>query len=71
MMPVGRTLITLGIFLVALGGLVMLAGRLGMPRLPGDITIQRGSFTLYFPIVTSLLLSVLLTVILNLLLARR
>jgi hypothetical protein len=65
----GRFLIILGIILVFLG--VMLAytnvfSYLKPGRLPGDITFRRGNLTFYFPIVTSLLLSLLLTVILYL-----
>jgi hypothetical protein len=61
-----RGLIFLGIALIAIGGLLLIGGRLPLRlgRLPGDIAIQgrRGSF--YFPIVTSLLLSAVLTLVL-------
>jgi hypothetical protein len=49
-----------------MGLVVTFAGRLHLPRLPGDIYIQRGNFVFYFPLATGLLLSVLLTVLLNL-----
>jgi hypothetical protein len=71
---------SLGKALILVGGLVVLAGllMLGLGRLmgggrvvPGDIVIQRPGFTLVFPIVTSLVLSALLTVILWLLFAWR
>jgi hypothetical protein len=62
----GKWLLIGGLVLVAVGGLLLLGGRLPfrLGRLPGDIAIEgrRGSF--YFPIVTSLLLSVVLTLIL-------
>lgn len=61
-----RGLIFLGIALIAIGGLLLIGGRLPLRlgRLPGDIAIQgrRGSF--YFPIVTSLVLSAVLTLVL-------
>jgi hypothetical protein len=57
--------------LQSLGGLLWLAGRLGLGRLPGDVVIRRGSFTLAFPLVTSLLVSLVATVLLNLWLRRR
>lgn len=61
-MGLGRTLIVIGLLLVALGVLVTLAGRFtSLGRLPGDIVYRRGNFTFYFPLVTSLLLSLLLT----------
>jgi hypothetical protein len=65
----GRTLILIGFLLVAFGAIVLLLGRVpGLGRLPGDIVVERGRFRLYAPIATSLLVSVLLTLVLNLLL---
>ena len=66
---VGRTLILLGALLIVIGGVLALLGR--VPRLPGDIYVQRKGFTLYVPLVTSLLLSVVLTLLVNLFFARR
>ena len=64
----GRLLIFLGLALAAVGLLLVLVGRVpGIGRLPGDILIQRGNFTFYFPLATSLLISLLLTLILSLL----
>ncbi len=57
----GRLLVVIGVVLVALGLLIMWGVPLG--RLPGDIVIRRGSFTLSFPLVTSIALSVLLTLL--------
>lgn len=60
----------LGRLLILAGGLMLLAGlaltafgRLGLGKLPGDIVYRRGNFTFYFPIVTSIVLSVLLSLI--------
>jgi hypothetical protein len=66
----GRILVVIGVVLVVLGGLAMLGIRLPFGRLPGDIAIEgeRGGF--YFPIVTMLLISVILTVIVNLFIRR-
>jgi hypothetical protein len=66
---IGRLLIGLGILLVIVGGAIVLLGTL--PRLPGDIYIQRKGFTLYVPILGSVLVSLILTLLLNLLFARR
>lgn len=71
MPEVGRTLIALGILLVVAGGIVLLLGRTGVPfglgRLPGDVLIKRDGFTLYLPITTSIVVSVVLSAILWLL----
>lgn len=62
----GRLLIVLGVFLLIAGGLILLLSRLGVSRMPGDIVIQRPNLVVYIPIVSALLLSLLLTLILNL-----
>jgi hypothetical protein len=63
----GRALVGLGLGLVLLGLLLLGAGKVpGLGRLPGDIAFTRGSFTVYFPIVTCLLASLLLTLVFRL-----
>ena len=63
----GRMLVFLGLMLVAVGLVFVLLERLpGIPRLPGDILIRRGNFTFYFPLATSLLISLLLTLLFSL-----
>ncbi|NEX94434.1 DUF2905 domain-containing protein [Caulobacter sp. 17J65-9] len=62
-----RLLIAIGLALVAAGLLWPWLSRLGLGRLPGDIVIRREGFTLYVPLVTSLLVSLALTVLLWLL----
>jgi hypothetical protein len=61
----GRTLIVAGLVLVAVGLLVMLLGRLGLPlgKLPGDFTYKSKSVTVFAPLGTCLLLSVVLTLV--------
>jgi hypothetical protein len=61
----GRLLIIGGLVIAAVGLLLLLFNRLGLGRLPGDIFIQRENVTFYFPLVTMLIISILLTVILN------
>ncbi len=64
---IGKTLLIAGAVLVVLGLLLWLGGRLPfLGRLPGDILVQRGRTTFYFPVVTFLLLSLVLTLVLNL-----
>jgi len=61
---IGKFLIILGIIIIALGGLLLLSGKIPwVGRLPGDIIIHRKNFTFYFPLATSILLSLLLTLI--------
>ena len=69
MIVVARFLIVLGLALTVVGGLLYLVARLGIPlgRLPGDIRIERQNISCIFALGTSLLLSVVLTVLLNLL----
>ncbi|HKX09944.1 MAG TPA: DUF2905 domain-containing protein [Stellaceae bacterium] len=59
-----RFLIILGLVLVAAGLLWPLVERLNLGRLPGDFVIGRGSFRLYLPLATSLLISVVLSLVL-------
>jgi membrane protein implicated in regulation of membrane protease activity len=61
---IGKTLVVLGL-LIALAGLVLVfVGRVPwIGRLPGDIHIQRGNWSFYFPIATSIVLSLLLTLL--------
>ncbi len=61
---ISRFLVTIGLVLVALGLLWPLLSKLGLGRLPGDIVIGRGNFRFYFPIATSLLVSLVLSLIL-------
>jgi len=66
-----KNLIIFGILLVALGGLLLLLGKIpGWGGLPGDIYIRKKNFSFYFPLTTCLLLSILLTLILNIWLRR-
>lgn len=64
---IGRLLVGIGLLIVVIGGLLLVAGRIPfLGRLPGDIRIQRGNFTCFIPIATSILLSLLLTLAINL-----
>jgi multisubunit Na+/H+ antiporter MnhG subunit len=67
---IGKMILTLGLILVLVGGSLVLLGKLGLGRLPGDILMQRGNTTFYFPVATSIIVSLVLTLILNLILRR-
>jgi hypothetical protein len=57
----GRLLIGLGVLLVVTGLLINVGVPIG--RLPGDFTVRRGNFSFYFPLATSIIVSILLTLI--------
>lgn len=64
---IGKWLIVAGLGLAAVGGLVWLVGRTGLPfgRLPGDIRVEREGLSCYFPLASMILVSILLTIGLN------
>jgi hypothetical protein len=66
----GKLLLLVGVVLAVTGATVLIASKLGMGRLPGDILIRRDNFTFYMPLGLMLLLSLVLTLVLNLV-ARR
>jgi hypothetical protein len=61
----GRTLIYVGLAIVLLGALWLAAEKLGFGRMPGDIVVRKKNFTLYVPIVSSLVISLVLTLLFN------
>jgi hypothetical protein len=65
MNDLGKMLLGIGLFLVLIGGLVLLAGRLGLPlgRLPGDFSYRGKNVSVFFPLGTSILISVVLSVL--------
>lgn len=67
----GRILIIVGIVSVVAGGLFILLGKAGINSLPGDMKFGKGNVRFYFPIGTSIVLSIVLTVLLNLFLRNR
>jgi hypothetical protein len=67
MEDVGRSLILIGVLIVVVGLVVLLAGRVPfLGNLPGDVRIQTGGISCFIPIATSILLSIILTVLINL-----
>ena len=60
----GRVLIVLGGVLLVAGIALLAVGRLGIGRLPGDLVYKRGNFALYVPLMTSILLSIILSLLL-------
>lgn len=63
----GRLLIVLGLAAVAVGVIMLFLPRIPwLARLPGDIMVQRERFTFYFPLATSIIVSIVLTLLLNL-----
>lgn len=64
---VGRALLILGAVIVVVGLGVLLLAKVGFAGLPGDISIRRPGFIFHFPVVTMILVSVVLTIVLNVL----
>ncbi len=63
----GKMLILFGVVLALLGGLLLLAGKIPfLGRLPGDIVIRREHWSFYFPLTTSIVISILLTLLFSL-----
>ena len=67
---VGKLLIGGAVALLVLGGALFLLGRIGVDRLPGDLVFRRGNFTFYFPVGLMILLSVVGTIVLNIVFRR-
>ena len=65
MLSLGKAIIVVGAVLIAVGLLLVLLGRTGLPigRLPGDIMYRRRNFAFYFPLTTSILLSIVLSLV--------
>jgi uncharacterized protein HemY len=71
MTELGKILLVFGLLMVILGVVLLAAGTLSgkvpwLGRLPGDIYIRRDNFTLYFPLATGIIISIILTVIFSL-----
>lgn len=67
-----RSLVFVGLFLVLFGGAMLLAHRIPwLGRLPGDIRFSRGPVTVFLPLATCVIVSILLTLVLNLLFRQR
>jgi hypothetical protein len=67
---IGKLLLAGAVALLVLGGLFLLLGRFGVERLPGDLVFRRGNLTVYLPIGLMILLSVVGTIVLNLVFRR-
>jgi hypothetical protein len=62
---IGKTLLVIGGVIALTGILFLLLGRVGLGRLPGDILIKRENLTIFFPITTMIVISILLTLFFN------
>lgn len=63
---IGKVIITLGVTFIIIGIIITYGNKLGLGRLPGDIFVKKGNITFYFPILTCVIISILLTLIGNL-----
>ena len=72
MANVGKMLLVLGVVIAFIGGLLYLAGdRVPLGRLPGDFSWKRKGVSIYFPLATSILISIVLTILANLFFRKR
>jgi len=64
MHEIGKLLLVFGLFMVIVGLLLLFSAKIPMiGRLPGDFVIKKGNFTFYFPLATSIIISVILTIL--------
>ena len=63
---VGKVLLVVAAVVAALGGLLLVAGALGLGRLPGDLSLGKGNVGVYAPIVSCIVLSIVATIVVNL-----
>jgi hypothetical protein len=68
---VGKVLLGIGVLALIVGGIFLLLGKAGIGSMPGDMRWGRGNVRVYFPLGTSIVISIILTVLLNLFLRRR
>ena len=61
----GRALIGFAAVLIVVGGLLIVLGKIGFLKLPGDILLRRGNTSVFWPIATSIIVSITLTVLIN------
>ncbi len=71
MRELGKILLGFGLLMVMLGGVLLVAGNLSekvpwLGRLPGDLYLRRGNWSLYFPLATSILISLILAIVFSL-----
>jgi hypothetical protein len=62
----GKSLLVLGAVIAGIGAILLIAAKFGVPRMPGDVVVQRKNFTFYAPLGWMILISLALTLILNL-----
>jgi len=67
---IGKLLVGVAVVLLVIGGVFLLLSRFGLDRLPGDLVFRRGNLTVYAPIGLMILVSVVLTIVLNVFLRR-
>ena len=67
----GKLLVVVGLVIALVGGVILVASRLGLGQFPGDVTVSSGGFSLFFPIVTWIVTSIVLTIVLNIVLRLR
>ncbi|MTI66056.1 MAG: DUF2905 domain-containing protein [Firmicutes bacterium] len=65
MHTIGKFLIFIGLFIVFIGVIILVGQKVGLGKIPGDIFIKKGNFTFFFPLMSCIILSIVLSIILN------
>lgn len=65
MASMGKTIFIIGIIMTLLGLVIILGSKLGFGKLPGDLFFKRNNVTIYFPLATSVIISIMLSIVLN------
>lgn len=66
MEQLGKIIIAIGLLLIIIGLVVSFGGRIGLGKLPGDIYIDKGNFKFFFPITSSIVISIILSILFRL-----
>lgn len=61
----GKTILSIGVILVVVGLLMVVGNKFGIGKLPGDIYYEKGNFRFFFPITTSIIISIVLSLLLK------
>ena len=65
---IGKLLLVAGLALAVIGAVFVVGSRFGLGHMPGDISVSRGNFSFFFPVVTCIVVSIVLTLVINVIL---
>ena len=68
---IGKLLLIAGVVIAVIGGVILLLTRVGVTQLPGSISVSSGNFSFFFPVAFCVVVSIVLTVVINLIVHRQ